>query len=242
MSPPSAFEDEPMNAETRQFLEAAARELREPPAPGLEAGLVPRLAAIAATSAPEPGKAPAAHRPLRRLPLRVGVAAAAVLASTAGLAVAGIKLPGPIDRGFEKIGIELPNQAADAGGKGEGPNRIVPAKDGTDDPGDDLPGAEGARGKSSERGSQGNRNRGRGRKQGRKGERPGKSGLAPGHNKPPGSNAAVPERGNAQPQGGGPERVKPAKPAKPEPPAKPVKPSKPAPSLEENGKGNGKSG
>src|SRR4051794_12834955 len=51
---------------------------------------------------------------------RIGKVSAATLSVcliTAGLAVAGVDLPGPADEAFEKLGLKLPAQA---GGGGEG--------------------------------------------------------------------------------------------------------------------------
>jgi len=86
--------------------------------------LITRLAdaAGASASAPAPGPGHARTR-TRRSPAgliaRVGIAAAMVPVLFAGLAVAGVTLPGPASDAFDRLGLELPNQsdsAADGAG------------------------------------------------------------------------------------------------------------------------------
>jgi hypothetical protein len=59
---------------------------------------------------------------------RIAIAVAAIPALFAGLAVAGVKLPGPADSAFESVGIELPNQEAD----GDEQGTAAPAVKGTE--------------------------------------------------------------------------------------------------------------
>ena len=72
------------------------------------------------TIALRPLSSPVRPRPRLALVARVAVAAATVPLLFAGLAFAGVSLPGPADDAFESIGIELPNQAADPDDDTEG--------------------------------------------------------------------------------------------------------------------------
>jgi hypothetical protein len=103
--------------ELTAFAEAVRTTLVEPPDSASAALLVPRLAEAARASAPRPPVAPAAVtiRPRRRWAMvaRVAVAVASIPLLFAGLAFAGVSLPGPADSVFETFGVELPNQAAD---------------------------------------------------------------------------------------------------------------------------------
>src|SRR4029450_9481902 len=85
----------------------------EAPDPSHEAALVPRLAEIAAaaSSAPRPRPAHRRSRGPLALALRFGAAVALLPACLAGIAFAGVSVPGPAQDAFESVGIELPNQA-----------------------------------------------------------------------------------------------------------------------------------
>jgi hypothetical protein len=87
------------------------------PDPAIGTALVPRLAQVAraATLEAEPQTAPrAATRPRSRLALvaRVGIAVALIPLVLAGLAFAGVTVPGPARDVFHSVGITLPNQPA----------------------------------------------------------------------------------------------------------------------------------
>jgi hypothetical protein len=94
-------------------LGAAVPEATDDPDPAL----ISRLAETAAAGAGSPyvhfsvaGK----RRSPARLVARVGIAAAMVPALFAGLAYAGVNLPGPADDAFDSVGLELPNQSDSA--------------------------------------------------------------------------------------------------------------------------------
>ncbi len=103
---------------TRGLRSSLIRETRA----AADAALIVRLAEAARVGAAEVGvhspnglgSSPRRPRPRRRLALvaRVAVAVAAVPLLFAGLAFAGVTLPGPAQSVFEELGIELPNQAA----------------------------------------------------------------------------------------------------------------------------------
>lgn len=100
------------------FVRALPALVREQPDDVLTAALVPRLAAAARASAAEAEHRPTvplARRPARSrrmLVARVAVAVALVPALMAGLAFAGVTLPEPAQDAFERVGVDLPNQAA----------------------------------------------------------------------------------------------------------------------------------
>ncbi len=177
MSGNGASEGE-MSSHTNAFAEAVRTEFVRPLDSRLEADLV-RLVAAEARAA-SPGRTPARPRraPARRLPLpaRIAFATGAILVGTAGLAVAGVKLPGPVDSVFEKAGVDLPNQAADH--KAPAPARPTSEPAGQGDA--TSPGSD--NGKHKAKGHRKDKARGR----------------AEGHDKQPG----VPN-GNAYGQGGG---------------------------------------
>jgi len=86
--------------------------------------LIARLAEIAARGPVETARpAPSARAPRRSsrlgLAARVALVVATVPVLFAGLAVAGVNLPGPAQDAFDKIGIEVPNQADDDAGSDE---------------------------------------------------------------------------------------------------------------------------
>jgi hypothetical protein len=124
-----AFEDEmdlirrhkPEDDELAAFSAAVRATLLEHPDRAATRLLVPRLAEEARAAAQREDRRAGLdgmrvrHRQVggRWWPaLRVGIAIALVPLLSAGLAVAGVKLPGPADEAFESIGVELPNQAA----------------------------------------------------------------------------------------------------------------------------------
>jgi hypothetical protein len=117
--------------ERERILTLAMRAaLPERPDPAAEAALVRRLAETARIAQEEagdaaqraaparrsaPGRDPRTSRPpfsRRRLALRLAVAVGAFVFATAGLAVAGVKLPQPARTALDDIGVHLPNQSA----------------------------------------------------------------------------------------------------------------------------------
>jgi hypothetical protein len=119
--------------ETAAFVRMARVALLEQPAPEVEADLVRRLAETARISAAsERRESGRSARPIirsrRRLVAKLAVAAALVPASLAGLAFAGVTLPGPANSAFESVGVELPNQASDDDDQGQGGNGAPPSQ------------------------------------------------------------------------------------------------------------------
>jgi hypothetical protein len=82
------------------------------PDPMLGARLVPRLAEVARSSTIEGESAATRRRPRSRpaLVARVGVAIALVPLVLAGLAFAGVTVPGAARSAFKTVGVPLPNQ------------------------------------------------------------------------------------------------------------------------------------
>lgn len=168
--------------ELAAFARAARTALLVAPDPALTATLAPRLAEAARVSAARADTTTAVmRRPVRRrtqLVARVAIAAAALPVLSAGLAFAGVELPGPAKDAFERLGIELPNQTENAVSDENPP--AAPAGLGTGDSADGKAQANGKRGHGKQKGNPA-RDRGRGNgKQGR-GRALGKRGLAPGH-------------------------------------------------------------
>jgi len=75
-----------------------------------------RAAAVELTSTPRSASAVAGPTRRRRLGLGLATAIACLPVLGVGLAFAGVALPGPAGSAFERLGVELPNQA---GGDGE---------------------------------------------------------------------------------------------------------------------------
>ena len=114
MSTNGAFPDE--MKEIALFTEALRAAVPTRPDPGLGRVLVPRLARTATLEAEtRPSGREAARRPRRRLALvaRIAVAAAVIPLALAGLAFAGVTVPGPARDAFHSVGIKLPNQPAE---------------------------------------------------------------------------------------------------------------------------------
>jgi hypothetical protein len=87
------------------------------PDPRLGAALVPRLAEVARAAMIEAEthttpRRTAAPRSRFALVARVGIAVALIPLVLAGLAFAGVTVPGPARSAFESVGITLPNQPA----------------------------------------------------------------------------------------------------------------------------------
>lgn len=99
--------------ETAAFLRMARTALLEQPPPETEADLVRRLAETArlrAASRATMRPARPIFRSRRRLVAKLAVAMALVPAVLAGLAFAGVTLPGAADSAFDSVGVNLPNQ------------------------------------------------------------------------------------------------------------------------------------
>ena len=197
MSGNGAFEDEmdflrrtqQPDDELAAFAQAVRSTLVEPADPATAALLVPRLAETARESAPTRPVAPAALtvRSRRRWAtvVRVAVAVAAIPILFAGIAFAGVRLPGPADSVFETVGVELPNQAADHESSESSASSESSDDSVSDQSGGSEPGVKGEGSAAEQRGhgkEKSNKARDRGRGQGAqgKGRALGKRGLAPG--------------------------------------------------------------
>lgn len=164
------------------------------PDPALTRNVVPELAAAAATG--ERAAARSAPAPVRVVPVprrrprfamaaRIVFAVALLPALFAGMAVAGVSLPGPAQDAFEAVGVELPNQddsSSTAGDDGSGRDLDV-IEDGATGAGQDKSNPARIRGR-------GNGEQGRGRALG-------KRGIPPGHDKANGNNAGGNGKGKA---------------------------------------------
>jgi hypothetical protein len=96
-----------------EFMTSLRAAVVAEPDPRIGADLVPRLAETARASTIEAETRATrrhAHSRLRML-ARVGIAVAAVPLLLAGLAFAGVTLPEPAQNAFDRLGLELPNQA-----------------------------------------------------------------------------------------------------------------------------------
>ena len=112
-----------------RFSRAVRATLVTEPDPAASAAMVRRLAdearasaAIAAERAqrrPTSALQPVRRGSVRRRLIAVGLAVAALPLLTAGLAVAGVKLPAAAEDAFDAVGIDLPNQASDSAGPGD---------------------------------------------------------------------------------------------------------------------------
>lgn len=115
MSGNGAFENE-MN-EVALFENALRAAVPSRPDPRLGVTLVPRLAEVARVATIETEthatrRRPAAPRSRLALVARIGIAVALIPLVLAGLAFAGVTVPGPARSAFESVGIALPNQPA----------------------------------------------------------------------------------------------------------------------------------
>jgi hypothetical protein len=229
-----AFEDEmeflgrqkPADDELAAFAQAVKATLLVEPDRAAAADLIPRLAEAARASAGADRadrvttrRRPAARR--RWMPLaRVGIAIALVPLLSAGLAFAGVSLPGPANDAFESVGVELPNQAAP---DGDDDSAAPGAEDGETDEagstGQDNAAEKRGHGKSksnpAREGGRANGTNGRGRALGKRGLAPGQlkpkqtggsqgSGNAVGRtgSTPPGQAKVKPEKKSTSPGGG----------------------------------------
>jgi hypothetical protein len=98
--------------ESAAFLRMARTALLEQPPPEIEADLVRRLAETARLGAASRATRPARpfFRSRRRLVAKLAVATALVPTVLAGLAFAGVTLPGAANSAFDSVGVNLPNQ------------------------------------------------------------------------------------------------------------------------------------
>jgi hypothetical protein len=125
-----AYEDE-MN-EVALFTTALRVAVPKQPDPRLGANLVPRLAEVARASTIEAETHSTRRRPRSRLALvaRVGIAVALIPLVFAGLAFAGVTVPGPARSAFDSVGITLPNQpssSSEATSTGQGSGKPASA-------------------------------------------------------------------------------------------------------------------
>ena len=210
MSGNGAFEDEmdflgrmrqPDDDDLAAFAQAVRSTLVEPPDPATAALLVPRLAEAARGSAPPRPVVPAGVtvRTRRRWTTvaRVAVAVASIPILFAGLAFAGVRLPGPADSAFETVGVELPNQAADHESSASFDDSVSDESVGSE------PGAKGKGSAAEQRGhgkekSNKARDLGRGHGAQGKGRALGMRGMAPGN-----ANGQVKSKGAGGGGGGG---------------------------------------
>jgi hypothetical protein len=134
MSGNGAYRGE-MSYEVSLFESALRAAVPTQPDPRLGADLVPRLSQAARASTIEAEtRASSGGASLRRgrarsrraLVARVGFAVAMLPLVLAGLAFAGVTLPDPAQSAFDRLGIDLPNQATSATSSGQ------PANQGTD--------------------------------------------------------------------------------------------------------------
>jgi hypothetical protein len=148
----SFFDGPPLDdPELAAFADSVRASLIAPVPPGRQASFVSLLAEEARIArAEEPTAVREPARPARRRLKRVAQAFLALLLvplAGAGLAVAGVNLPGPAQSAFEKIGVDLPNQQ---GGPSDAGPAADPAANGPEgaagEPAPDDAGAAGAAG------------------------------------------------------------------------------------------------
>jgi hypothetical protein len=208
--------------EVAPFVRALPAAIPVRPDPAVEVPLVQRLAATARSATHEAHGAATAQiaaaapqRPWRRrlaLFARVAIAVAMVPAALAGLAIAGVSLPEPAREAFERVGIELPNQAEpdDGVATGEEEDGAVdedePDGRGAGNAASGAPG-KGAHGASATNGGHPGSSRGKshGKGKGGKGHSQGGGPTAtpPGHGATPPGQGGVPPGNEGVPPGGG---------------------------------------
>lgn len=131
MSTNGASKDE-MN-EVTLFTDALRAAVPTRPDPALGPLLVPRLAQVARAATLEAETRPswreAAPRPRRRRALvaRIALVVALVPLALAGLAFAGVTVPGPARDAFHSVGIKLPNQPAERNPEPATPKSSAPS-------------------------------------------------------------------------------------------------------------------
>jgi hypothetical protein len=198
--------------EVASFVRALPAAIPVQPDPAVEAPLVQRLAATArsatheahgAATAQIPAAAPV--RPWRRrlvLFARVAIAVAMVPAALAGLAIAGVSLPEPARDAFERLGIELPNQAGPDDGVATGEEE----NGGFDE--DERDGSGAGNGASAANGghpgsSKGKKSHGKGKGDKGHSQGDGPAATPPGHGATPPGQGGVPPGNEGVPPGGG---------------------------------------
>jgi hypothetical protein len=189
-------------AEVASFVRVLRASVADRPIPTPPAGFIATLAETARVSAATqaaPVSTPArpTTRPRSRLALvaRVAVAVATVPFLFAGLAFAGVSLPGPADDAFESIGVELPNQQPDDDTEGT-------AKDG--DSAGSATGQENSSGKLGHGKTKDKQGKALGRDKAKRnqGKAIGKDGLAPGQTREKGGSGSA-NAGGSNPNAGG---------------------------------------
>jgi hypothetical protein len=233
----------PDHGDVASFVRALALTVPADPGPEYEAGLVPRLAETARVASGAVDAAPTAtlrerggvRRPRLRFATAIAVAAL-VPAFVTGLAFAGVTLPEPARSAFERVGIELPNQAAvdeSATSEETGDESASSGDHGKGHNGERGQGASKSNGKSDSKGANGKAH-GHGRGKGHAGSpgthgnsasAPGQQGTAPGlqETTPGQSDAAPPGQGGTPPG----ETFEPAAPQGSSAPSSPPAQSKP---------------
>jgi uncharacterized membrane protein YgcG len=222
-------------------LAAFARSVKaayvQPPPDG-PAALAPRLAeaaraaAAGAATQPVPQVRATRRMPRRALAARVAFAVALLPALSAGLAVAGVKLPEPVDKAFDSVGVELPNQPDrdDGDAAGEPADAVAPSGEPVAPPPGVLPPGQ-ARPNPGKEAPRGNGAQGRGKAIGRPDAPPGQSGE---RGKSGESNSGGNSGGNGKGASGGADPPGQAN--------KPVTPPTPPPHSNAGGSGQGKPG
>lgn len=198
MSQNGAYDDEmgflnrpnPEDGELAAFAQSLRATLVSSTPPGDRAAMAVRLAEQARIARAEQPAIPVTipRRPRRlRLAAQAAVAVVLVPLAGAGLAAAGVKLPGAAQSAFEKVGIELPNQAE--------PARDEPATDPAGQQGGEAPGGIDAAPAPTKPPSPGNR--------GADGQDKGRSKSQGKPSNPAGQPSAVNGNGNATGNGNG---------------------------------------
>ena len=198
MSEHDAFEED-MDHELETFFAALRDDLPERLDPRIEGPLIKRLAATAranqkaVATAPTVEPAVARHATRRRfvLPARIAIAAALLVASMAGLAFAGVRLPAPVRSAFDGVGIALPNQAE----KAPRPAPVVPANSTGPNPASQTEHHGGGTGDSRSKGRRGHPGRAN-----QQTTRRGHSHVARGSGKASGRTAKAPAGGSHSPK------------------------------------------
>jgi hypothetical protein len=181
MSGNGAFEEE-MDTNVQQFMDSARVALTEPLDPRLEADLV-RLVATEARTASAGAPTREISAPKRRryvLPARIAIATGSLVLAMAGLAVAGVNLPDPVNSAFEKAGVDLPNQSAAKPAEPAAPAVSEPGKGQNEGVNGNAGGNGKAKGKAK---GHGKSHAPHGKANGQTGASNGKSEAAPGHTK-----------------------------------------------------------
>lgn len=216
---PGSGSGDPDDEALRSFVATLRAELPARSAADGEAILITRLAdsarraslaaAAQATAPIEPVRRSRGWRPRLVLFGRVALAAALAPALLAALAFAGVELPEPAQDAFERVGIELPNQAGgdeattQSGKAGEDEDEDAgQQEDGAGEP-DQAVGAGGAPGAANgPEGKHKGKDKGKHKKDGPQGGGP-SGGVPPGHGGTPPGHGGVPPGNGGVPPGGG---------------------------------------